>query len=127
MRNTAYSDYASHTRFSYLADRGYPFSRFSELGVAPIIFKESLEYLKEIRLFQPFVIKIQLAGLAPDGSRWRIFHEIFADEFRVCLQIFADDLLDFGFLGVIELLGRSHGRTCQHQHHADCGDPPAVT
>ena len=80
LRNSAYSDYASHTRFSYFAERGYPFSRFTELGVAPIIFKETLEYLKEIRLLQRFVINFRLAGLAPDGSRWRIFHEFFRED-----------------------------------------------
>lgn len=76
MRNTAYSDYATHLRFAFLAERGFPFARLKEIGVAPVVFSENLQYLREVRLGQRLRIDMQVAGLAPDFSRWRYRHDI---------------------------------------------------
>lgn len=80
MRNTAYSDYATHVRFSFFAENGFPFSRFSEIGVAPVIFKEALEFRREVRLRERVVFTLKVSGLAPDCSRWRLHHDVFRED-----------------------------------------------
>ena len=77
MRNTAYSDYASHTRFAFLDEHGFSLDRLAELGVGPVLFKETTEYFRELRLHDRLLIDLRLAAWAPDGSRWRVAHELF--------------------------------------------------
>jgi acyl-CoA thioester hydrolase len=75
MRNTSYSEYAIDTRMSYLADHGFPYARFEELGLGPVILREEIDYLRELRLGETVEVDFTQAGLAPDGSRFRLAHE----------------------------------------------------
>jgi acyl-CoA thioester hydrolase len=77
MRNTAYAEYCTHTRFAYLTSRGVTLERLSELGVGPVVFRESTEYRRELHLDDTLLVTIRLAGAAPDGSRWQIRHELY--------------------------------------------------
>jgi len=77
MRNTAYSDYASHTRFAWLAEHGFTLDRLDELAIGPVLFKEATEYNREFRLHDRLLINMRLAGWAPDGYRWRVTHELY--------------------------------------------------
>lgn len=76
MRNTAYAEYASHTRFAYLAAHGFTLQRLAELGVGPVVFRESTEYTRELHLDDTLAVTLELAAGAPDGSRWRFRHEL---------------------------------------------------
>lgn len=77
LRNSAYSDYCSHTRFAYLAEHGLTLERMGELGVGPVLFRESTDYARELRLGDAFTVTFLLSALAPDGSRWRFHHDLY--------------------------------------------------
>jgi len=80
MRNTAYSDYASHTRFSFLAEHGFSLDRLAELALGPVLFKETTEYSRELRLHDTIVVNLRVMAWAPDGSRWSVSNELFRVE-----------------------------------------------
>src|SRR6266508_1369445 len=76
MRNTAYSEYGIETRLGYLAEHGFPWARFAELGLGPVILREELDYFRELRLGETVEVDFTQLGLSPDGRRWRVQHEL---------------------------------------------------
>ncbi len=77
MRNTAYSEYGTHTRVSYLAAHGFTAARFRELGLGPVLLTEELAYRRELHLDDAIVVDFRMAGLAEDGSHWRVAHDLY--------------------------------------------------
>lgn len=50
--------------------------------------KEEIEYYREIRLLQELTVTLELAGLSPDGSRFRLRNEFFhSDDGKRCARI----------------------------------------
>ncbi len=75
MRNTAYLDVAATTRFSFFSEHGFPASRFRELGFGPVVLKDEVEYSKEMRLLETFIVNFLQDGMNQDGSVFRIVNE----------------------------------------------------
>jgi acyl-CoA thioester hydrolase len=77
MRNTAYLDKAVDVRMMFFAECGFPMSEFSRLRVGPVVMKDEVEYLREVNLLDELRITLGLAGIAADGSRFRLRNEFF--------------------------------------------------
>lgn len=76
LRNSAYSDYATHVRFAYLAARGFDQAAFREANLGPVILREETRFLREIRLGETIDVDIRLVALSNDGARFRLRHAI---------------------------------------------------
>lgn len=76
MRNTSYSEYCVDVRVSFLQEHGFGFAEFGKRGFGPVILREEARYFREIGAGETFEVDYRLAGLAPDGSRWRVEHEV---------------------------------------------------
>ena len=76
MRHSAYTDYAAHTRLEFLAEAGFTMQYFAEHALGPILFREDTRFLREVKLGEAITVSAEMAGLNPDGSRWRIIHTI---------------------------------------------------
>ncbi len=76
LRNTAYSDYATHARFSVLIAHGFTPARFEELAFGPVVFREETRFLREVAMGDRVTIDVTVAGLSADCSRWRIQHHV---------------------------------------------------
>ena len=87
MRNTAYLDKAVDVRFMFLAEHGYPIGEFVRLKLGPVALKDELEYYSEIQLLQEFTVTLELAGMSPDGMRWRLRHEVLRSDGKICAKI----------------------------------------
>ncbi|GAB3824585.1 acyl-CoA thioesterase [Hymenobacter jeollabukensis] len=90
MRHSAYNDYAAQLRLDYLTDAGFPLAQFAKLGIGPILFREDTRFLKEISPNETIKVDAQLAGLSPDGSRWRIVHTVYKQDGRASATITVD-------------------------------------
>lgn len=77
MKNTAYLDKAADVRQMFLMENGFPVEEFSRLRIGPVVKKDEVEYFKEVGLQQKITVTYELAGHAPDGSRFLLRHEIF--------------------------------------------------
>lgn len=66
MRHTTYMDYATQARMSCFADHGFGLGEFSRHGCGPILTREEVRYLREIRPGQVFRIRVELSGLSDD-------------------------------------------------------------
>lgn len=72
MRNTSYLDTAVDVRLMYFAENGFPSSEFERLRLGPVVRRDELEYYREFHLLDPVTITLELAGISPDGSRFRL-------------------------------------------------------
>ena len=49
--------------------------------------RDELEYYREIQLLQEFTVTLELAGMSPDGMRWRLRHEVLRSDGKICAKI----------------------------------------
>lgn len=74
LRNTGYSEYCIDARVAYLSERGFPPARYVELGFGPVILREEIEYLRELRMGEQFRVDVRMQGLSPEGGRFKFAH-----------------------------------------------------
>lgn len=77
LRHSAYADFAAQARIELLESAGLGYAEFQKLKVGPILFREELIYLKEVRASDTITIATVLWKTARERSRWFIRHELF--------------------------------------------------
>ncbi|MCW3465041.1 acyl-CoA thioesterase [Chitinophaga nivalis] len=77
LRNTSYSEYATHVRMSFLEDHGYAYPVFEELQIGPILTQEDISYLKETQMNSELKVNMRILALSAEGSLFRLKHEFF--------------------------------------------------
>jgi len=69
-----YLEYAIHVRFASLGQLGV--LRLLEAAkLAPVVFRDELEYRRELRPLDRVSVSVELAALSDDATRWRLRHE----------------------------------------------------
>jgi acyl-CoA thioester hydrolase len=76
LRNTLFSEFATHTRFRLLEARGFPQARFEALRFGPVMFREEIRYRRELVFGDEATVSVIAAGLSEDGSQWRVHQEV---------------------------------------------------
>jgi acyl-CoA thioester hydrolase len=75
MRNTAYLEKAVDVRLTYFASAGFDAAAFARLRLGPVIQTDEVRYHREVRLLERLTGTLAIAGLATDGSRFRLRNE----------------------------------------------------
>jgi acyl-CoA thioester hydrolase len=76
VRNTIFSELATHTRFRLLEANGFTQSRFEALRFGPVMFREEIRYRRELLFGDEATVNVLFAGLSDDGSQWRVHQEV---------------------------------------------------
>ena len=76
MANTAYLNKVVDARVLTLSEKGFPMSEFLRLRLGVVIMKDELEYKREVKWMEEIEISFAIAGLALDGSRFRVRNEV---------------------------------------------------
>jgi acyl-CoA thioester hydrolase len=76
LRNTCYSEYCIDTRVAFLTEHGFPPVRYQELGFGPVLLREEIDYLRELRLGETFRVDVKTLGLSPDCGKFRFAHAV---------------------------------------------------
>jgi acyl-CoA thioester hydrolase len=79
LANSAYINFMSHTRMSFLTEMDLSHRHLEEFGLGPVVFYEHIYYFREVFPGAPIRVSLQLAGLAEDG-RFFEFHHDFYDQ-----------------------------------------------
>jgi acyl-CoA thioester hydrolase len=87
MRNTAYSEYAIDARVAYLGEHGFGLDRMLEAGFGPVILREEIDYLREVRLGESVRVDVTLLGLSPECARFRFGHAFEKEDGKACARI----------------------------------------
>lgn len=76
MANTAYLNKVVDARVLALTDKDFLAEEFARLRLGVVIMKDELEYKREVMWMDEIDISFSLAGIAPDGSRFKVQNEI---------------------------------------------------
>jgi acyl-CoA thioester hydrolase len=76
LRNTVFSEYATHTRFRMLDAHGFSQAEFEALCFGPVMHREEIRYRREVVFGDEVRVDVRIAGLSPDGSHWRVRQEV---------------------------------------------------
>lgn len=90
MRNTAYSEYGIDVRIAFLAELGFPYERLAELGIGPVLLREELDYLRELKMGERLTVDFRQLGLSPDGVRFRFRHDFTKENGKPAARIVLD-------------------------------------
>lgn len=77
LRHSAYADFAAQARLELLETLGFDSRTFEELGIGPILFREELIYMREIRPNDVVRVTCMMTKVRQDGSRWSFRQEVF--------------------------------------------------
>ena len=87
MRTVAYLEVAEDSRMQYFASRGYSMDSFARNRIGPVVTSDELNYRAELRLLDPAVVRLELAGLSPDGGRFRLRNTIVRKDGRTAATV----------------------------------------
>jgi acyl-CoA thioester hydrolase len=87
MRNAAYLDRASDTRMLYFDSIGLGVKKLIEMRLGPVIKEDRIEYFREMMMIEEFKGTHQVAGLAPDCSRYKLRNEFWKLDGKLACRI----------------------------------------
>jgi acyl-CoA thioester hydrolase len=87
LRAGAYIDKACDVRLMLLAEQGYSMAELLRLKLGTVAMKDELEHYRHVGLHQEISVTLALAGISPDGSRWRIRHEFLRADGKICARV----------------------------------------
>jgi acyl-CoA thioester hydrolase len=87
MANFAYLNKCVDARMGFFKSMGFPVTDFAARRIGPVVRRDEIEYFREIGLLDPITVTLELAGLAPDGSRFRLRNEILTGEGKLAARV----------------------------------------
>ncbi len=76
LRHSAYADYCTHVRLTYLADRGWPMDRFASEAIGPVILREETRYKREVELGDRITVDFRVGHMSKCGRKWTVIQHI---------------------------------------------------
>ena len=76
VRHTVYPELGAEARLAWLAEAGFDWGRFQEMGLGPVLLREEIEYRREVGLGEQVEVDLEVLALSPDGGRWTIRHTV---------------------------------------------------
>ncbi|MDT0556499.1 acyl-CoA thioesterase [Patiriisocius hiemis] len=77
LANSAYINYMSHTRLSYMLENGFGQAKMVEFNIGPVVFYEHMYYFKEVFPGKPINVSLQLKGLSENGMYFSFLHNFY--------------------------------------------------
>lgn len=77
LANSAYINFMSHTRLSFMYENGFGQAEMSENNLGPVVFYEHMFYFKEVFPGKPITVSLQLKGLSEDGRFFSFLHNFY--------------------------------------------------
>jgi acyl-CoA thioester hydrolase len=87
MANFAYLNKCVDARMGFFKEHGFPVGEFARRRIGPVVRRDELEYHREVGLLEPITVTLALAGLAADGSRFRLVNEVLKGDGRLAARI----------------------------------------
>ncbi len=87
MANFAYLNKCVDARMGFFKEHGFPVTEFARRRIGPVVRRDEMEYHREVGLLEPISVTLELAGMADDGSRFRIVNEILKGDGKLAARI----------------------------------------
>ncbi|MGS2763347.1 acyl-CoA thioesterase [Sinomicrobium sp. M5D2P9] len=82
LANSAYINFMSHTRMSFLIENGLTQKELAKHHIGPVVFYEHVYYFKEVFAGKPIKVSLELAGMSEDGRFFEFHHNFYDDKGR---------------------------------------------
>ena len=80
LANSAYINYMSHTRLSFMLENGFGQADMVRNNIGPVVFYEHMFYFKEAFPGKPVRVSLQLKGISKGGMYFQFLHNFFNDK-----------------------------------------------
>ncbi|MES2678956.1 MAG: thioesterase family protein [Bacteroidota bacterium] len=77
LRHSAYADFAAQARLGVLEKLGFNATALEALQIGPILFREELIYMREVRPNDMVRVTCEMTKGRSDGSRWSFRQELY--------------------------------------------------
>jgi acyl-CoA thioester hydrolase len=77
LANSAYINYMSHTRLSFMLENGFGQNDMVRHNIGPVVFYEHMFYFKEVFPGKPIRVSLQLKGISEDGMFFSFLHNFY--------------------------------------------------
>lgn len=77
LANSAYINFMSHTRLSFMYENGFGQAEMAINNLGPVVFYEHMYYFKEVFPGKPVTVSLQLKGLSEDGRFFSFLHNFY--------------------------------------------------
>jgi len=93
MSSTAYIDASADLRYRFFSEHGFPPEAFQSLGVGAVYMRIEGQFFREVKMGEVLTINYQLAGLSPQGGRWKVQHDLFKSNGKKAATIILDGVV----------------------------------
>jgi acyl-CoA thioester hydrolase len=80
-------DLAVDVRMFFFTENGFSPKEFQRQRFGPVIFKDEIEYYKEMYMLEKIRITFQAAGISDDVSRFKIRNEFFREDGQIAARL----------------------------------------
>ncbi|QIE60046.1 thioesterase [Rasiella rasia] len=77
LANSAYINYMSHTRLSFMQKNGFGQADMVRHNIGPVVFYEHMFYFKEVFPGKPIKVSMELKGISEDGMYFSFLHNFY--------------------------------------------------
>ena len=77
LANSAYLNYMSHTRMSFLMGIGFDQSTLAANEIGPVVFYEHMYYFKEAFPGKPIKVSMEIMGMSEDAKFFEFHHNFY--------------------------------------------------
>lgn len=89
LRHSAYADLAAQARVNVLGALGLA-KEIRKLNIGPILFREELTYLKEIKMNEQVRVSVELKRYRSDGARYSLVSRIIRSDGALSAMVVVD-------------------------------------
>jgi len=80
LANSSYINYMSHTRMSFMMEKGLDHTTMVKNSLGPVVFYEHIYYFKEIFPGEPIRVSLELKGISEGGMYFEFQHNFYNSE-----------------------------------------------
>lgn len=77
LANSSYINYMSHTRLSYMMEKGFGQKKMIKHNIGPVVFYEHMFYFKEIFPGEAIRVSLELKGISESGMYFEFQHNFY--------------------------------------------------
>lgn len=87
MRNTAYSEFATHGRIDYFSKHGYSLDTLGEEGIGPVLLKEEVVYFREVKMQEKLRVTVALKRSTENYDYYTITQDILKENGKKAARV----------------------------------------
>jgi acyl-CoA thioester hydrolase len=90
LRHSVFYDFAAQQRVEILSSIGLTMSKFQEMKMGPVIFREEAIFRREIKMGDQITLEVYLSKMSADGTKWSFEHRFMNDAGKLMATLHVD-------------------------------------